>query len=166
MWWIQCHSNRWSCLRKIKVSYIYKFLVSWIFNKNIYIVEEPNGERRNRCAKFTLKLLVHKLYPVWLYISIIKERNCLRKKILHIKWFIYKNLFLQIHNDFLWIVTDKYPKMWSIKNLSTCGSFIDNPATKKIAMGNLLLWDYIWIYLLSEVFLETKKECLKLARNN
>ena len=48
-------------------SAIYKFLVSWIFNKNIYIAEEPNGERRNRCGKFTLKLLVHSLYPIWLY---------------------------------------------------------------------------------------------------
>ena len=77
MWWIQCHSTRWSFLRKIKVSYM-----SWIFNKNICIVEESNGERRNRCGKFTLKLLVHKLYPIWLY---------------QLSYCISNNLFIRIY---------------------------------------------------------------------
>ena len=61
------------------------------------------------------------------------------KEILHIKLFIYKGLLLQIHNDFLWTITDKYPQMSSIKYLSTSGSFINHPTTKKFTMGNLLL---------------------------
>ena len=36
---------------------------------------EPNGNRKNRCLKFTLKIVVRKFYPNWLYILIKHNDN-------------------------------------------------------------------------------------------
>ena len=59
---------------------------------------EPNGERINRCGKFPLKLLVHKLYPIQLYKLSRVEIICWRKYCISND--LFQNIyFLQIHND-------------------------------------------------------------------
>ena len=48
-----------------------KTILCLSFNKNIYFVGRCNRNNKSRCAKFTLKIVVHKFYPIWLYASSI-----------------------------------------------------------------------------------------------
>ena len=76
---------------------------------------EPNGERRNRCGKFTLKLLVCKLHPIQLYklsrVEIFAEGN-IAYQMIYLKRFI----FLQIDNDFLGLLLKNVLKCDPQKN--------------------------------------------------
>ena len=81
--------------------------LNWSFNNKISFEGKPDESRKNRYVKFTLKIVGHKFYPIWLYVyttlCIIRSKKKTKTKIQvkDIKPRLFKNLFLRFKLKYL-----------------------------------------------------------------